>query len=461
MKIDDLKKKVLSFLDSNVDFKKPLLLGLSGGIDSLALLHLLLEHPRLRLAIAHVDHGYRTESADEALLLKELSDELGLPFHTVRLNTAQFKGNLEDAWRIQRYAFFKKLCTTHGYQAVALGHHADDQIETVLKRTLEGAHLTALSGILASTTIHGVKVLRPLIKISKADLSDYVQMFHFKPFHDSSNDDTRFLRARMRLEIFPLLQGLFGKNIRSSLKKLADESIQLKKFLDDRTDFLFSSIIKGAMGALLDLSGLTIPHRFELSHLIRRFCAEEGQVLSREQIEIVCGLIENGAANRRIDCGAQTLYIDRRRLFLTASSQNLPSPPSAPLLFGKQKFQEWTIRVEKISQNIPIEQRSSWLEAWKGRLAVPLPSGNYVIGIASSTQPYKGLSSEIGKWWSDHKVPAFMRTVVPVILHNNIVIHEFLTGKSASNDSLEEGLMIQLTYRTGEEGLGICLGNFG
>jgi len=446
MKINDLKKKIFQFIEANIDLEKPLLLGVSGGVDSIALLHILLEHPRLRLAVAHVDHGFRTESQEEALQLKELSDHLKLPFHSLRLDPKQLKGNLEDAWRKERYRFFKNLCDTYGYQAVALGHHADDQVETVLKRVLEGAHLTSFSGILPTTSIYGVKVLRPLIDINKGTLVEYVESLEFIPFHDTSNDDTKFLRARMRLKIIPMLQQLFGKNISSPLKRLSDESVKLKSYLDERTASNLSSVVEGPFGILLDLSQQIIPHRFELEHLLRRFCSLRNIILSRTQVASVCDLIERKAANRRIEGGQFALYIDRGRLYIVPPLQNKPSVHSTQLTTGVYEFLDWTVNVEKICMHNPTKQRSSWLEAWKGALVIQLPPGKYSIGIASPNQSYIR-TSEIGTWWCDHKVPAFMRTIVPVIYNDETIVHEFLTEKSESMmASLKEGLLISITY---------------
>lgn len=423
MKIQDLKNQISQFIRRYVDLEKPLLVGVSGGGDSLALLCLLREYASLKLAMAHVDHGYRQESAEEAVQLKKLSDEMGVEFHGLRLDPLSMEGNLEDGWRVERYAFFKRLCDCYGYQAVVLGHHADDQVETVLKRVLEGAHLTTLSGILSEQVVHGVRVLRPLMGVEKAVLMQYVTELGRVPFQDASNGDARFLRARMRLEMLPLLDRLFGKNVRGPLRRLGEESAALKEYLDLQTAAALASVVAGPMGSLLDLSQAVLPHRFELHHLIRRFCGENQKVLGREQIENVCALIEKGVANRWIQNGQMRLYVDRRRLFLM---------PREPLLCG------WSVEEVSVQQKeaVSLRRQSSWLDAWKGSLAVVLPEGKYTLAMATATEAYPRTSS-IGKWWTDHQVPAFLRTLVPVICCEGKIVHEFLTGERGRRSELE------------------------
>src|SRR6185295_17447811 len=103
-----LEKRVAFFVEKHVDRTKPMLLGLSGGPDSICLLHLLLEL-KLDLHIVHVDHAWRPESCDEALQLEALAATLNLPFHTTRLDPSTFTGNLEDQSRSARLQFFSQI----------------------------------------------------------------------------------------------------------------------------------------------------------------------------------------------------------------------------------------------------------------------------------------------------------------------------------------------------------------
>ena len=165
-----IEECLFDFLERYYQVGRHLLLGFSGGHDSRALLYSLLKWKSrfsLEIALAHVDHGWRSESQLEAEELRKLAQELSLPFHLRRITPGELKGNLESAAREVRLAFFSALCQQYQYQAVLLGHQRDDQVETVLKRVLEGATLPRLSGLSEVTTIEGITIWRPLLRVDK------------------------------------------------------------------------------------------------------------------------------------------------------------------------------------------------------------------------------------------------------------------------------------------------------
>lgn len=186
--IDILSKFLIQHRKTN----KPLLLALSGGPDSLALFHLLLEVSKehsIPFAIAHVDHGWRPESGTEAEILKELAQKHDLGFHLKKLDPKSLEGNLEDACRSERLQFFKELCQAHEYEAVLMGHHADDAAETVLKRLFEGSSLKAVAGLQEVSCYDDLQIWRPLLKKTKIDPyfkdldeGEMVRKFIFRPF---------------------------------------------------------------------------------------------------------------------------------------------------------------------------------------------------------------------------------------------------------------------------------------
>jgi tRNA(Ile)-lysidine synthase len=286
-----------AFLNVHWDRATPLLLGYSGGPDSKALLYALLECG-VKPHIAHVDHGWRSESADEAALLKREAEELGCPFFTTRLQIEK----KEDAARKARFAFFQSLS---GYQALLLAHHADDLAETALKRVLEGAHLPFLGGMEPISRQYGMTIWRPFLSIRRFEILQFLQEKALAYFTDASNSDPAYLRARMRLEIFPFLHEQFGKETVDNLALLATRASELKAFLEKRV--ANAPIYRGPWGLLALLDGL---EKIERRYLLQKLAREEEFVIPREKLEML--LDKEGSFESK----GRKIWVDKGRAFL-------------------------------------------------------------------------------------------------------------------------------------------------
>jgi len=191
----------------------------SGGPDSLTLVDALarLAPPRgLRLLVAHVDHGLRTGSAAEAGVVAAAAKRRGLAFEALRVSVEE-GGSLQDAARRARHAVLRDAAARHGATAVALGHTADDQAETVLMRALSGATPRALAGMAARSGA----LVRPLLRLWRRDTLAYCAALGLAALDDPSNRDPRFLRTRVRHELLPALEEVFPA-ARRRLVALAD-----------------------------------------------------------------------------------------------------------------------------------------------------------------------------------------------------------------------------------------------
>lgn len=261
-----------------------LLLALSGGPDSLALFHLLLKHKRcapLEFSCAHVNHQFRKESGSEEDSLKRLCVEKGVPLHIKRIESP-IKGNLEEGARMFRLDFFKSLV---GFEALLLGHQADDLAETCLKRLFEGAHLSSIGGMKDVDELMGLKVWRPLLPFPKKEITQWLDNEGHTPFIDQMNFDRAYLRARMRLDLIPSLKEQFGKEITSTLGRISQESYQLKELLDSLVEPLMNqnSIDRATPDIVLE-------------HYLRQRFAPFKIVASRSQLQAMTrSLKEKGA----------------------------------------------------------------------------------------------------------------------------------------------------------------------
>lgn len=422
-----LERQISTFLEQFLDFSKPVLLGISGGPDSLALLYLLLEYQKqipFQLALAHVDHGWRSESSSEAEQLRQLALQLQLPFFLRTLSPEGMKGNLEAACREERLNFFRELLAIHQFQAVLLAHHADDQAETVLKRLLEGADLSSMTSLQGINKVNGVPLWRPLLGISKREILQWLKQRNFSAFNDSTNLDPKFLRGRFRTQIIPHLTKMFGKEVSGSLCHIGNEVQELKAYLTERVQHHLMRIETGRFGSFLDLSKDRPEVLFELKFLLRQLLKQNEILLSRSLIDSACELIVSGKANRQL---SNMLYIDRRRIFIFKTVlERLPSLMS--LQVGTYPYGPWQVTVK--SCQVPMEGISSnWKSAWDGKVEVVLPEAHYHLGPANQNAPYPGMTASIDKWWGNSKVPAIFRHWVPVIWQGDKIVHEFLTGR--------------------------------
>ncbi|MEW6456510.1 MAG: tRNA lysidine(34) synthetase TilS [Acidobacteriota bacterium] len=203
------------------------IVGLSGGPDSVALLHLLLDYKKtfpIKIYLCHVNHKLRgKESEDDEEFVKEIARSLNLSIKVFSCDVKRFakekKVNLEEAGRILRYDFFYKLADEIKAQKIALGHNLNDQAETFLIRVLRGSGLTGLSSIFP---VSEGSIIRPLIELSREEIEFYLKEKTLSYRLDKTNLDVKFLRNRIRHELIPYLQRDFGKKLISNIAKAAE-----------------------------------------------------------------------------------------------------------------------------------------------------------------------------------------------------------------------------------------------
>ena len=299
-------KRVKEFLKEHWDGKSPLLVGYSGGPDSKALLYSLLESGCGTLHVAHIDHGWREESAEEAESICQEMKGLGVVFHTLRLPSVPL-GNKEAVFREERLKFFFSLFEKIPFQALLLGHHADDLAETSLKRLLEGAHLPFLGGMEPISSLEGMPIWRPLLKIKKKELFRFLEKRQLQPFFDSTNFDPLYLRARLRKETLPFLQDSFGKNVMENLCHLSERAHELRRYLDQKVSSAQKK--KGEWGFVVCCTGL---QRIERRHLLQKVASSEGIFLTRTVLEPVLDWVEDAGKMRKIFFGGYWVvsYLD-------------------------------------------------------------------------------------------------------------------------------------------------------
>jgi len=275
----------------------PLVVGCSGGVDSLALLHLLITTKRwfdLDLHVLHIDHGWTSTSAAEAEELREYVGRLHLPFYLYRLSNTSPKENIS---REGRFRCFQQLHRKLKYQALLLAHQANDQSETVLKRVLEGASLYALGGIKPISHVRGIPLWRPLLGVKKSTLKKWLDRHHITPKEDLSNQNPCYLRARIRTQIIPTLEEQFGKKVENNLSKLGFVIQELIPYLEKKAQEMEFLVQEDEDKVWIDLSSRDFLEFFEIKLLIVSFMKKQQLRLSYSTLQNLCFLLKNGSAS--------------------------------------------------------------------------------------------------------------------------------------------------------------------
>ncbi len=221
----DLVRRVATTIDRHRMFSPGdrVLVGVSGGPDSTALLHILLDlAPRydLELAVAHLHHGLRAEAADgDALFVRQMALGLNLPWHEEKTVIQKKDGSMEESAREARYGFFRRLTAAHGYTKIALGHQKNDNAEAVLMHLLRGSGIRGLGGI---PPVRDRWVVRPLIDLQRGEILAWLEQTGIDYVVDATNTDLTYERNRIRHHLIPMLAREYNPNIVETLHRTAD-----------------------------------------------------------------------------------------------------------------------------------------------------------------------------------------------------------------------------------------------
>ncbi|MGE5178490.1 MAG: tRNA lysidine(34) synthetase TilS [Bacteroidota bacterium] len=234
------------------------LVAVSGGPDSVALVHFLTaEHRRngrpAALAVGHVDHGLRgADSAGDAVFVERFAERLDVPCFTAKLPEGALGPPRADSLaseeraRLLRYEALRNLAREAGASRIALAHTADDQAETVLFRMARGAGLRGLAGMSSRARIHGAHVIRPLLDVSRGQVLEYLQRHGLDWREDATNESRGATRNYLRHEILPRLRERVNPAVQDALRRQADLFRELDGYLSAEARRAFPEVIHSA-----------------------------------------------------------------------------------------------------------------------------------------------------------------------------------------------------------------------
>jgi tRNA(Ile)-lysidine synthase len=252
----------------------------SGGPDSVALAHLLIESMKAgafqRLFLAHVNHQMRGDESDgDEQFVRNLT-QANVEVRTIRIDVAAMANaeheNLESIARRERYRFFGQVAQKEGASWVATGHSADDQAETVLFRLLRGSGVLGLSAMSESRPLGAMRLIRPLLGARRQSIMDYLRLRQIAYRIDSSNQELRFARNRLRHELLPLLRAHYNEGIDEVLCRLAEQASDMQAMMVEQASALLrvserpraGSVLVFAVDALKNVNAHLVREMFRL-----------------------------------------------------------------------------------------------------------------------------------------------------------------------------------------------------
>ena len=258
------------------------IVAVSGGPDSLALIHSLVRsspNSGLRFHVAHLDHGLRgSESEEDAQFVVNTCLELGLDFTIEKTDVREYRKthrlSLEDAARQLRYSFLARVARENKARAIAMGHTSDDQVETVLMNIIRGTGLTGLRGIqeFSDREVDGfeISIIRPILQLPKSETEGYCDQLGLEPRYDSSNGSFDLLRNRLRHDILPALDNI-NPSVREAILRLVESAGRDLRYLEHVVDKVWDEVVEEYPNRIdIDRSGFAKLDVSIGAHLLRR-----------------------------------------------------------------------------------------------------------------------------------------------------------------------------------------------
>lgn len=283
----------------------------SGGPDSLAMLHILYELEQelqqngisFCFSVAHVNHMLREEAKEEEQFVKTFCQNLGIKFFSESIDVKQIAHNrkigLEEAGRNVRYEFFDEIAQKTGANKIAIAHHLNDKIETIIMNLLRGTGISGLKGI---EPIKSEKYIRPLIECKKTEIISYCEQNNLHPRIDKTNFDNAYTRNKIRNIVIPYIEKEFNPNIIDTLDRLSNLVSEEDKYLAKQVEMIYKQIrIQEKPHIILDLKKFNNQETVIKSRLLLYTITKvlgDCQGIAKIHIEDIIKLCENNIGNK-------------------------------------------------------------------------------------------------------------------------------------------------------------------
>ncbi|MEE4310884.1 MAG: tRNA lysidine(34) synthetase TilS [candidate division KSB1 bacterium] len=399
----------------------------SGGLDSVVLLDLLFRVRSqfdLSLDILHLNHGIRGDEADrDQRFVEKLAKDYCLKANIKVVNTPEFakktKRSMEEAARILRYRFFEEELDRSGEAYIALGHHADDQAETILDRFLRGSGIRGLGGMRMIRDYY----IRPLLAFTRAEIEAYAQQYNLRYRDDSSNRDLSYKRNRIRHELIPMLKRSFNPSIVKSVISLGDIMKQNELFLRAEAEKAFDASVRLIQKKKIVLEFNQFLEYFDIIKIYILFKIQEllnvdDIVLSFERLTTFLDFIQQSNHGKLFEFGndCQAIIDHDGLVFQTGTSENFEFEICRDCAYevydGEKVFKISNIAKDDLPQVFVDDKSVEYIDA--DAVIGPLILRNYHPGDVFTPLNMLG-RKKVSDYFTDNKVPLHMRNLIPIL----------------------------------------------